>query len=173
MGIYTGRNTMTKLDIWEHIPDFSVESFVSSVDNKVRALHFAKDEKDVKAICLCPLNGVLSKYENVAVCTSGRYLLKEFQQDMEHGLYHIGVEMDLDLMELDKNKLKPRKEYVKMTLSRDMTSVDGTENDAQMFRCCNCGATVSLVEGGICKYCNTPIEMIHHDWVITRYESEL
>lgn len=89
----------------------------------------------VNRICLCPLDGVLRKYENVAVCENGRYLLKEFRVDMENGLYHIAVEMDLQLMELEKNKLKPRKEYIRMTLSKDITSIGGLENDAQMFRC--------------------------------------
>lgn len=168
-----GTNTMTKLDLWENIPDFSVESFVSSVDNKVRALHFAETENEVKAICQCSLQGILDKYENIVVCDNGRYLLKGFQKDEENGFYYIVVEMELQLMELEKNKLKPKKEYIKMVLSKKMVPSHGVKNDAQMFLCRNCGATVSLVEGGICKYCNTPIEMIKHDWVIIRYETDL
>ena len=166
-----GRNTMTKLDIWENIPDFSLESFISSVDNKVRALHFAEREDEVRAICLCSLNGILNKYENIVACDNGSYLLKDFQIDRGNGFYHITVEMDLPLLELNNNKLSPVKEHIRMILSKKITSVTGMENDVQIFRCRGCGSTVSLVEGGICKYCNTPIEMINHDWVITQYET--
>ena len=167
-----GRNTMTKLDIREHIPDFSVESFISSVDNKIKSLHFAERESEVKAFCLCPVGSVLEKYENIAICDNGRYLLKGFQFDEKNGLYHMAVEMDLQLTELLENKMKSRKEHVKVTLSKRVTANADLENDAKMFRCYHCGSTVSLVEGGICKYCNTPIEMINHDWVITGYETD-
>ncbi len=167
----SGRNTLTLLDIREYMPKFSVETFISSVDNKIKALHFAESEEDVKAFCLCSVDDVLRKYQKIALCENGTYVLKNFELEEEKGLYHIGLEMNLQLLELRKNKIKSRKEHIKLTFSKKTTSLIDTESDAQIFRCSQCGATVSLVEGGICKYCNKPIEMINHDWVITKYET--
>ena len=40
----------------------------------------------------------------------------------------------------------------------------------EMLQCRGCGASVSLVEGGKCKYCGNEIDYADYDWVVVGYE---
>ena len=168
-----GRNSLTKLDIRKHMPEFSLESFISSIDNKIKSVHFAENEKEIQAFCYCPMTDILPKYEKLAVCDNGQYLLKGFFIDTQRETYNMEIHMDVHLQMLKGEKLKQKKEKVRILFSKNMHSHMDFESDAQMFRCFGCGSTVSLVEGGICKFCDRPMNMIMHDWVITSYQTDL
>lgn len=61
-------------------------------------------------------------------------------------------------------------EKVRVILKRNALAVTQVLNERVYLNCSNCGASVSLKNGGKCVYCGSVFDLAKIDWVIEQYE---
>ncbi len=161
----TIRTTKMKRKIKANNPDFSVESFLASLDCKIKAIHFARKYEDIAPFVKCDMTPYLQNYQNVVSCDTGRYALKKYWTQGEDQFieFHREVSLQYDC----GDRFHFGNEIISMTLAKKRSHK--LKNDVTMYRCGGCGSTVSLLEGGKCAYCGKEMNLIEYDWIVVEY----
>ena len=147
--------------------NFCEESMLAVIDSKIKAIHFASDIREIATFVKCDnMKPYLQDYQNTVVCDTGAYSMEKTW--LEDGYRYIQLKRELNLQDDLGDRFGLRKEYLRLVITRKQ----GTEvyNDVSIYTCKNCGATISLVEGGKCEFCGNELNLIEYDWVITKYE---
>ena len=66
----------------------------------------------------------------------------------------------MKIMEIQQNIIKNM--YLTLCKKRNYK----IKKDVALYRCPNCGASVSLKTGGVCQYCDSKIDYMLYDWAI-------
>lgn len=149
----------------DHNPGFSVEEFIGSMDCKLKAIHYASNPQELAAFVKCDIAPYLKNYQNIVNCEVGRIAYKNFR--VQDGYQYVELHREIKVMLDCGTKLRPAAGVVKLTLAKKLSH--RLKNDVTLCRCTGCGATVSLVEGGKCKYCGMEMDYSAYDWVVTEY----
>ena len=88
---------------------------------------------------------------------------------IKEGMQTAVVGAMLLLREFKNNKIETRKELVRMYLEKKEDCKTQAVCAPSILRCSKCGSSLSLLEGKICQYCGSELDMKEHDWVITKY----
>ncbi|MBQ7972084.1 MAG: hypothetical protein IJ291_01320 [Lachnospiraceae bacterium] len=146
-------------------PGFSEEAFIGSLDCKLKAIHYASDPRELAAFVKCDVAPFVKNYQDLVNCEIGKLCYKDYR--VEEGCQYLTLHREIIAMKDCGNTLKPVKGYVRVTLMKKNTNK--IKHDVVLYRCNNCGSTISLVEGGKCKHCGTEMDYAAYDWVITDY----
>lgn len=147
--------------------NFCEESMLAAIDSKIKAIHYASNYGEIATFVKCNnMNAYLQEYQNTVICDTGAYCMEKAW--VENGYQYIQLKRELNLQDDFGDRFGIRKEYLRLTIARKL----GAEvyNDVSIYTCKECGATISLVEGGKCEYCGNELNLIDYDWVITKYE---
>lgn len=147
-------------------PGISIEELISSLDSKIKSVHFADHPEDVAAFVKCDIAPYLQANQNVIRCEAGRFMIKDYNtdQNFQYLKVHRGVRVLLDR----GNSISEDDKILEITLAKQRKYKH--KSDISMFTCNHCGATISLTEGGVCKYCGTMMDYDAYDWVIIDYK---
>ncbi len=147
-------------------PGISIEEFISSLDSKLKSIHFADHPQDVAAFVKCDITPYLMSNQSIIRCELGRFMIKGYRTDdrFQYITLHRSVRVWTDC----GNKMKKDLRIVQVTLAKQRDYKH--KSDISMFTCQHCGATISLTEGGVCKYCGTMMDYDAYDWVIIDYK---
>lgn len=147
-------------------PGISIEEFISSLDSKLKSIHFADHPQDVAAFVKCDIVPYLMSNQSIIRCELGRFMIKGYRTDdrFQYITLHRSVRVWTDC----GNKMKKDLRIVQVTLAKQRDYKH--KSDISMFTCQHCGATISLTEGGVCKYCGTMMDYDAYDWVIIDYK---
>lgn len=159
-------STLVK-ELGQYNPDFSKEIFIGSLDCKIRSIHYANDLKELSAFVKCDISDYISGYQNVLACEPGKIAMANYRRDEQ--FQYIDVIRQVRTLRDYGEQLKWESGDIKVTLKKKNDYK--IKNDVNIYRCPNCGATISLVEGGKCEYCGSEADYISYDWVIVGYES--
>lgn len=155
-----------KYRLQDYNPGFSEEEFIASLDCKLKAIHYAANMQELEAFVKCDIESYVKGYQNILNCEPARICYKNFQ--IKDGYQYLELHREIKVM-LDKgNHLKPGRGVVKVTLAKRLNHK--LKNEVSLYRCNDCGATISLLEGGKCKYCNKEIDYVTYDWVVIGYK---
>lgn len=166
----------------KHDPLFSIDVFQGNIENKIMAIHFARNLREISAFAKLgnrinsnsdnakngyDMNTIIESYENVMDCNLVNmqylnYFLNEHNQVLT-------VSARIKLLVLKKNKLKTKRETVDLTLIKDRNCTTQQVCEGKVFACQSCGATISLLNGGQCEFCSSEMELRKYDWVIVNY----
>jgi len=146
-------------------PGIVVEEFIASLDSKIKSVHFAENPQDVAAFVKCDITPYLQANRNIIRCEAGRFMIQDYRMDetFQYIKLHRGVRVLID----EGSHIKEKRGILELTLAKQR--VYKHKSDISMFTCQHCGATISLVEGGVCKYCGTMMDYDAYDWVIIDY----
>ena len=150
-------------------PLFSIQSFFGGVQNKLYAIHFADKRNQVNAFSDLDLSEYLKKYEKVVDIETLSLSMDLYR--VKKGIQIATVRAELLLREFKDNKIKNRKEFLKLQLEKSEHCKTQAVCAASILKCTKCGGNLSLLEGKICKFCGNELDMKEHDWVITEYSS--
>ena len=154
----------------ESDPLFSIQSFFGGVQNKLYAIHFADTKNQVNAFSDLDLSRYLiKKYEKVVDIETLSLSMSSYR--IEKGVQIATVIANLLLREFENNKIKARKERVKLRLEKSEHCKTQAVCGPSILKCKKCGGNLSLLEGKSCKFCGNELDMREHDWVITKYDS--
>ena len=150
-------------------PLFSIQSFFGGVQNKLYAIHFADKRNQVNAFSDLDLSEYLKKYEKVVDIETLSLSMDLYR--VKKGIQIATVRAELLLREFKDNKIKNRKEFLKLQLEKSEHCKTQAVCAPSILKCTKCGSNLSLLEGKICKFCGNELDMKEHDWVITEYSS--
>ena len=150
-------------------PLFSIQSFFGGVQNKLYAIHFADKRNQVNAFSDLDLSEYLKKYEKVVDIETLSLSMDLYR--VKKGIQIATVRAELLLREFKDNKIKNRKEFLKLQLEKSEYCKTQAVCGPSILKCKKCGGNLSLLEGKICKFCGNELDMKEHDWVITEYSS--
>lgn len=143
-------------------PDFDMDEFVSSMDSKIKAVYYATDKTDISAFVLCQTDEFLKQNQNVIACMVSQIELLGFRTE---GMYqYVDVFRGVNLLRDMGNEITYEHKNMYLTLCKKRNYK--MKRDAVMYRCPNCGSSISLKTGGICQYCNSQIDYLLYDWAI-------
>ena len=111
----------------------------------------------------------LKKYEKVVDIETLSLSMDLYR--VKKGIQIATVRAELLLREFKDNKIKNRKEFLKLQLEKSEHCKTQAVCAPSILKCTKCGGNLSLLEGKICKFCGNELDMKEHDWVITEYSS--
>lgn len=162
------RNQKMANQIHQMDSDFSINSFFSNVRNKLAAVHFAENEKQVGVFAATDLKAFISSYQDVAECIFGPIELKTYDKRGETRT--VNVTASLRLLRWNGTEIKEEEEKVELVLVKSGIPDIKNPFGIHSIVCSACGASVDLMEGNICSYCGNPLDVLALDWCIISYK---
>ncbi len=159
------KNTDWKWKLQDHNPDFSEEQFIGSLDCKLKSIHYATTLEELSAFVKCDIAPFIQGYQNIVNCEIGKISYKDYR--IEGDYQYLDIHREIEVLQDMGDRLQPAGGVVGMTLAKKVSHK--LKNDVSMYRCDGCGATISLVEGGKCKYCGNEMDYAAYDWVVVGY----
>lgn len=155
-----------KYRLQDNNPDFCEEEFIGSLDCKIKSIHYASNVGELSAFVKCDIEPYVKRYQDIINCEPGRIAYKWFE--VKDGYQYLVIHREMHIMRDCNDHLKTARGVVKITLCKKADYK--FKSDIVLYRCKCCGATLSLLEGGICDYCGNEIDYMSYDWVIVDYE---
>lgn len=159
-------NTMMKAELSKANPDFSFEAFVSGLDCKIKSIHYAEDASEVAVFVKCDIAPFVEENKTVISCEPGKIAMSNYRQ--EGDFQYIDVNREIRVMKDCGNHVEWAGGTIALTLAKKKEYK--LKNEINLYTCPHCGASVSLVEGGKCKYCDSEMDYAAYDWIVTKYE---
>lgn len=160
------RHLLTKQKIEKYDPNFPEEEFIGSLDCKLKSIHYASNAQELTAFVKCDVASYVKAYQDIISCEVGKIAYKDFRTDGNY--QYIELHRQIDIKKDGGRHLVDGRGYVAVTLAKKLSAK--LKNKVTMYRCNGCGATISLVEGGKCKYCGNEMDYAAYDWVIVDYK---
>lgn len=149
-------------------PKFSIQSFFGGIQNKLAAIHYADNEKQINAFSDVDLSKYLTAYRNVVDVDIMKMTLCSYEA--RGGMQYAHVQSEMVLRSFIDGRIKERNENVKMMLSKSAACKSQTVCGPSILTCSSCGSSLSLIEGKKCAYCGGELDLKKYDWVITEYK---
>ncbi len=149
-------------------PGMSLEEFLASMDCKIKAIHFADRPEDVSAFVKCNIAPYLKANRDIISCDIGKYKIRAFNMDNQY--QYVDVMRSVRVIRDVGNNIMEGVGTLELTLAKRRNTK--FKNDVTMYTCKHCGSTISLLEGGVCKYCGNKMDYEAYDWVIIGYRIE-
>ncbi len=149
---------------------FSTENFFSNVQNKLAAIHYADSAAQVRAFATIGLDGYLGKYRNIIDMDAADMSLLSFRTD--DSTQRVEVRADLLLTHAPGVRFSTSPETVFLTLEKSASCKTPAVCAPSVMTCKGCGSSLSLLEGGKCRYCGRELDLKQYDWVITDYRTK-
>lgn len=149
-------------------PLFSLNGFLSNVQNKLSLVLYAKTPKQINALSNCELSKFLEVYKYVFEADVISLKLTNYQRD--DALQHATTTAKLRLVErTDAGHIVVSNSLVELKLVKSTACTTQAVRGPEILRCKGCGATLSLLEGKECGYCGRELNLVDYDWTISEY----
>lgn len=152
------------------VPNISVNDFYQNLEYKIRNIHFSDNEKATNGFAKCRLSEVLPQYKDVVDCNMTYLSFVDGRKTSEG--YHIDCIARIHTTKYNGKKIRHAYENVMLGVRGKKNVVDKPVTSMRMYTCKNCGSTLNLLEGAICKFCGSEYDLEEYDWVIDRYETK-
>ena len=162
------KNDTIEKEIKKFDKRFSLENFFSNIQNKLAAIHYASSNSQAHAFATIELSPYLEYYNDVADMDVTEMELLDFHHD--ETFQHIHMKAIANLTRVKDNSCREISETVEMQLIKSAACKTQAVCGPSVLKCRNCGASISLLNGGKCEYCDTELNLWEHDWVIADYQ---
>ena len=132
------------------------------MDSKIKAAYYATHKKDISAFVLCETDEFFMQNQNVISCDVNNLELLNFRIDDVY--QYIDVCRQVNLLRDMGNQVVTESKYLYLTLCKKRKYK--LNRDVVMYRCPNCGSSISLKTGGVCGYCDSKMDYMLYDWAI-------
>ena len=146
---------------------FSLENFFSNIQNKLAAIHYASNNSQAHAFTLIDVSPHLDFYSNVVDMDVTEMSLLDYHCD--ETTQHIHMKAIANLTHAIGGRCKEIPETLELHLIKSAACKTQAVCGPSVLKCRNCGASISLLNGGKCEYCDTELNLWEHDWVIADY----
>lgn len=161
------RNLLIADEIRKNDPLFSKEYFFSNIQNKLATIHYADKSEQVSVFAEKDLSVFFQKYSDVIDMDVTNITFENTSFDEKES--RIELSAKLNLICVKDSGFYETSENVKMSFVKDSACKTEAVCEPSMLKCKNCGSSVSLLDGGKCQYCGTPLNLKAYDWVIADY----
>ena len=147
---------------------FSMENFFSNVQNKLAAIHYASSNSQAHAFTAVDITPYLEYYHDVADMDITEMSLQDFSSDEK--IQRIRMNANAVLTRVAGTRCTETTETVELLLEKSAACKTQAVCGPSVLKCKNCGASISLLNGGRCEYCDSELNLKEYDWVITGYQ---
>ena len=162
------KNEVLEKEIRAFDKRFSLENFFSNIQNKLAAIHYASTGSQAHAFATVELSPYLEYYNDVADMDVTEMSLLDFHCDEKS--QHIHMKAIANLTRVTGNSCRETTETVELQLIKSAACKTQAVCGPSVLKCKNCGASISLLNGGKCEYCDSELNLWEHDWVIADYQ---
>lgn len=148
--------------------NISLNDFFQNLEYKLRNIHFSDKESEVNVFAKCNLSGAIAKYKDVIDCDMANLTFVDGKRTSDG--YHFECQARIRMTKYNGKKITYDYEDVTLGVRGKKDVVDRANVLMRMYRCENCGSTLNLLEGAVCKYCGNEYDLEKYDWVIDKYE---
>lgn len=149
-------------------PLFSLNGFLSNVQNKLSMIIYAKTPKQINALSNCDLSKFLVDYKNIFEADVTTLKLTAYKRN--DTLQEATTEAKLHLIEQNAaGHIVEHESLVELKLVKNTNCTTQAIRGPEILRCKCCGATLSLLEGKACSYCGQELNLVDYDWAISEY----
>ncbi len=150
-------------------PLFSLNGFLSNVQNKLAVILFAENRAQINALANCELERLLDSYRDVFEMDVEEIQLMGYRQ--EQGLQRATVAAKLKLVLFnEQHHIILREDAVKLTLVKDVACKTQAIRGPEVLVCKCCGAALNLLQGKACSYCGQELQLEKYDWTVAGFE---
>ncbi|MBO4407329.1 MAG: hypothetical protein J5849_06470 [Clostridia bacterium] len=146
---------------------FSRESFFSSVQNKLAAIHFAESPAEAQAFASADIRGLAGTYRDVVDMDAVEMHLTGYAEDGTNQI--LRMQANLLLISAGEKKFTERSEKIELALVRAASVKTEAVCAPRAYKCPGCGASLSLLNGGRCAYCGRSMDLGKYDWLVGEY----
>ncbi|MBR6297371.1 MAG: hypothetical protein IKR40_12940 [Treponema sp.] len=150
-------------------PNFSISAFYSNIQNKLATVFFAETDAQRNAFAVCDLSGYKDKYKNVIDLETEYICMKKYS--VSDNLQNAWIEAAVKYVVLEGDKSSVKTANIEMLVTKSAECKTQIVCAPSVLRCKGCGASLSLLEGKRCRYCDTEIDLEKSDWVIREYRA--
>jgi len=148
------------IKMYEYDKYFSQEQFYSIVDYRLNVWAFAEPGDHVLQL----VNNYHLDEEQIIDLDIVSYkdvILREGNDNLS-----IQLKCQIRFIYMAGNTIRSKTEDYSLVLARNKKVQTNLESDVLLLKCEKCGASISLLEGGQCNYCRSPIDVLNYDWVL-------
>ncbi len=151
-------------------PEFSAEDFCQNLEYKLRNIHMTESSGQVNVFAKCPLDEIVEKYQSVVDCNmhSCQFLAVRKEKDG----YVVDVEAVLKLTLFTGKRIRIKYEKLKLSLYGKKKVIKRKSVALREYKCQNCASSINILEGSICKSCDSVFDYADYGWVIEKYSIE-
>lgn len=146
-------------------PYFSIANFYSGVQNKISAILYAENERQIQAFAEADLTKLLGKFSNVVGIDVNHMKITDYRTDQK--LQYAKVEAYLILTRYTGKKCVVRNEKLTLCLAKSLECRTQAVCAPAVLTCKGCGHSLDLLQGKACPFCQRELDMKQYDWVIT------
>lgn len=146
---------------------FSLNIFAGTLFSRIVAIHLADYFNEVSAFTKCDMTNLLPQYSNVIDCSLSKINYQRYYVDETY--QYIDLIAYVNLLRLVNDKIIEVPEAIKLTLVKDKNAKSQNICEPTVLRCPNCGGSYNLLNGGHCEYCESELDLVRYDWVISQY----
>lgn len=150
------------------IPQFSAGDFYQNLEYKLRNIHLTDRVEEVNVFARCPLDSIIEDYKDVVECDMTALRFDNIQKDSDG--YRIRVHAKMRLTEYRRNRILIKYETLNLQLFGRPDVVNKPVAALREYKCPGCGASMNILEGGKCGYCQNSYDYSEFGWVIESYE---
>ncbi len=143
---------------------FSEEGFGCILNNRMQLVYTANTPTETDAFLNCDIGDIIQSNKDVVFVYLDRYRITNYYTEDEFEKLKLYAVMKL--YRFDGKKIKIKKEKLGLILVRSTAAYTQVLNDKVHLSCPNCGATLSLQNGGKCLHCYGKLNLVDVDWVI-------
>ena len=161
------KNDIIEKEIRTFDKRFSLEHFFSNIQNKLAAIHYASSNSQAHAFAEIDVSPYLEYYRDVVDMDVTEMSLLDFNCDETTQRIHMKAIASLTRAQGSRCRETP--ETVELQLKKSAACKTQAVCGPSILKCKNCGASISLLNGGKCEYCDSELNLWQYDWVITDY----
>ncbi len=149
---------------------FSIEGFFSNIQNKLAAIHYADRVREVHAFAPALSPERIASYRDVVDMDVSELELLDYRTN--DNLQYLDMRAALRLVHARDKRFVRTYETIRLSLEKSAACKTEAVCAPSILTCRNCGASLSLLDGGRCAYCGSELKLRDFDWVITGYDIE-
>lgn len=150
------------------IPNFSAYDFYQNLEYMLRSIHLADDSRQVSSFATFDLGNLVSNYQDVIDCNITRMSFLDAGKNGSR--YVIDAMVILRLLWYDGKRVKEGYEEVKCRVLGTDAILKNNYFALREYKCPNCGGSINIFEGAICKYCETKLDYSKIGWMLSDYQ---
>lgn len=161
------KTKQTKMQIRNVDANFSEESFIGNLSNKLMSICYADSLEEIKPFVECDITSFMKEYKGVIDCKLLECVLMDYHTEGEY--QYLDTKVSLELAMYKNGAVRKTKIQLLLELIKSIQAVTQSMNDVHIYQCESCGASLSLLNGGVCEYCGNSLQLKEYDWVIQRW----
>ena len=149
------------------IPNFVVSDFAENLEYKLRNIHMAENAGEVNVFADFDLTESVNSYQDVIECYMTR--LEFVSADFVEDKYIVNANVTMRVSRICGKRIKTENEVISITLSLKKGCMERRIGAISRYSCAGCGSNVSLLNGGVCEFCQMKLDYENYSFLINSY----